>query len=123
MKYMHASKSKADRLLLLGLLLAILCVLIESVSVYYVVLISGLFVSAGMLILFFVNIIRTIKNVQNMEQQRREAEILRSRQQTEDMYLQMIQTLAATVEAKDAYTRGHSLRVAEYAAQLAGELG
>lgn len=35
----------------------------------------------------------------------------------------MIQTLAATVEAKDAYTRGHSLRVAEYAAQLAGELG
>ncbi|MFR2955471.1 MAG: HD domain-containing phosphohydrolase, partial [Lachnospiraceae bacterium] len=122
-KYMHASKSKADRLLLLGLLLAILCVLIESVSVYYVVLISGLFVSAGMLILFFVNIIRTIKNVQNMEQQRREAEILRSRQQTEDMYLQMIQTLAATVEAKDAYTRGHSLRVAEYAAQLAGELG
>ena len=120
---MHASKSKADRLLLLGLLLAILCVLIESVSVYYVVLISGLFVSAGMLILFFVNIIRTIKNVQNMEQQRREAEILRSRQQTEDMYLQMIQTLAATVEAKDAYTRGHSLRVAEYAAQLAGELG
>ena len=122
-KYMHASKSKADHLLLLGLLLAILCVLIESVSVYYVVLISGLFVSAGMLILFFVNIIRTIKNVQNMEQQRREAEILRSRQQTEDMYLQMIQTLAATVEAKDAYTRGHSLRVAEYAAQLAGELG
>lgn len=122
-KYMHASKSKADRLLLLGLLLAILCVLIESVSVYYVVLISGLFVSAGMLILFFVNIIRTIKNVQNMEQQRREAEILRSRQQTENMYLQMIQTLAATVEAKDAYTRGHSLRVAEYAAQLAGELG
>ncbi len=122
-KYMHASKSKADRLLLLGLLLAILCVLIESVSVYYVVLISGLFVSAGMLILFFVNIIRTIKNVQNMEQQRREAEILRSQQQTENMYLQMIQTLAATVEAKDAYTRGHSLRVAEYAAQLAGELG
>ena len=122
-KYMHASKSKADRLLLLGLLLAILCVLIESVSVYYVVLISGLFVSAGMLILFFVNIIRTIKNVQNMEQQRREAEILRSRQQTENMYLQMIQTLAATVEAKDAYTRGHSLRVAEYAAQLAEELG
>ena len=122
-KYMHASKSKADRLLLLGLLLAILCVLIESVSVYYVVLISGLFVSAGMLILFFVNIIRTIKNVQNMEQQRREAEILRSRQQTENMYLQMIQTLAATVEAKDTYTRGHSLRVAEYAAQLAGELG
>ena len=122
-KYMRASKSKADRLLLLGLLLAILCVLIESVSVYYVVLISGLFVSAGMLILFFVNILRTIKNVQNMEQQRREAEILRSRQQTENMYLQMIQTLAATVEAKDTYTRGHSLRVAEYAAQLAGELG
>ena len=58
-----------------------------------------------------------------MKAAEREAEILRSRQQAENMYLQMIQPLAATVEAKDAYTRGHSLRVAEYAAQLAGELG
>ena len=70
-KYMHASKSKADRLLLLACSWRSLCVLIESISVCYVILISGLFVSAGMLILFFINIIRCQKPIQNMEQQRR----------------------------------------------------
>lgn len=37
--------------------------------------------------------------------------------------LQMIQTLSTTIEAKDAYTRGHSYRVAQYAALIAEELG
>ena len=44
------------------------------------------------------------------------------RQQTERLSLQMMQTLALTVEAKDEYTRGHSHRVAEYAALIAKEL-
>ena len=35
----------------------------------------------------------------------------------------MIQTLSTTIEAKDEYARGHSHRVAEYAALIAGELG
>ena len=35
----------------------------------------------------------------------------------------MMQTLATTIEAKDEYTRGHSYRVAEYAALIAKELG
>ena len=39
------------------------------------------------------------------------------------MSLQMIQTLSTTIEAKDAYTRGHSYRVAQYAALIAEELG
>lgn len=34
-----------------------------------------------------------------------------------------MQTLSTTIEAKDEYTRGHSYRVAEYAALIASELG
>lgn len=40
-----------------------------------------------------------------------------------DLYLSGIRTLAATVDAKDSYTRGHSERVAAYARAIAVELG
>ncbi len=39
------------------------------------------------------------------------------------MTIQTIMTIANTIDAKDEYTRGHSRRVAEYAAAIAGELG
>lgn len=40
-----------------------------------------------------------------------------------DLYLSGIRTLAATVDAKDSYTRGHSERVAAYARAIAVRLG
>lgn len=40
----------------------------------------------------------------------------------EQMSLQAVQTLARTIDAKDAYTNGHSYRVAEYSVLLAQEL-
>ncbi|MBM4273913.1 MAG: HD domain-containing protein [Deltaproteobacteria bacterium] len=40
-----------------------------------------------------------------------------------DSYLSTIRALAAALEAKDPYTRGHSDAVARYAAALAGRLG
>ena len=121
--YMRADKSKANRLLLIGLLATIVCIAIEGLSVYFVTSISGLFIGAGMLILFFVNIIRTIKNVRDIELRRQAKEIEKNKQQIEKMSLQMMQTLSTTIEAKDEYTRGHSYRVAEYAALIAKELG
>ncbi len=39
------------------------------------------------------------------------------------MTIQTIMTIANTIDAKDEYTRGHSRRVAEYAAAIAAELG
>lgn len=121
--YMHSSRRKSDRLLLLGLLAAIICISIEAISVYFVTSISGLFIGIGMIILLFVNIIRTLRNLQDMELQRQKIEVEKSKQQTERISLQMMQTLATTIEAKDEYTRGHSYRVAEYAALIAKELG
>ncbi|MFQ7843198.1 MAG: HD domain-containing phosphohydrolase [Coprococcus sp.] len=121
--YMRSSNRKSDRLLLLGLLASIICISIEAISVYFVISISGLFIGIGMIILLFVNIIRTLRNLQDMELHRQKIEVEKSKQQTERISLQMMQTLATTIEAKDEYTRGHSYRVAEYAALIAKELG
>ena len=40
-----------------------------------------------------------------------------------ELFLQGVQTLAHALEAKDAYTSGHSIRVSRYAAQTAVRLG
>lgn len=65
--------------MLIGLLAAILCIAVEATSVYFVTLMSGLFVGAGMLILLFVNIVRAIKNVQDIELKRQQGEIRKTR--------------------------------------------
>lgn len=43
--------------------------------------------------------------------------------QVERVTLQAITTVANTIDAKDEYTKGHSVRVAEYSAAIAEELG
>ena len=44
-------------------------------------------------------------------------------QQLRTAYVQTIRTLAEAVDAKDAYTRGHSERVGVYASKVAREMG
>ena len=58
-----------------------------------------------------------------MEERRQQKEIEKRRRQSEKMSLQMIQTLSTTIEAKDEYMKGHSYRVAAYAALIAQKLG
>lgn len=41
----------------------------------------------------------------------------------EELFLEGVQTLAHALEAKDAYTKGHSARVAAYAGRIAAVLG
>jgi putative nucleotidyltransferase with HDIG domain len=41
----------------------------------------------------------------------------------QELFLQGVQMLARALEAKDAYTRGHSIRVSEYAVATASRLG
>lgn len=45
------------------------------------------------------------------------------RQKVEKLSLQIMLTLANTIDAKDKYTNGHSLRVAEYAREIARRVG
>lgn len=120
---MRKASSKEDLLVVFGLLVAMVSILIESISIYFIVSISGIFIGIGMLILLFVNIIRTMKHVRSLEEKRQEEEMNRRKQQMEQMSLQVMQTLSMAIESKDEYTRGHSHRVAEYAAILANELG
>lgn len=58
---------------------------------------------------------RTIKNINE--------ELLKSKEKLEKAYLESIETLRFTVEAKDNYTRGHSDRVSEYSVLIGRKLG
>lgn len=52
-----------------------------------------------------------------------EQEVRRQRARIQELFLEGAQTLAHALEAKDAYTRGHSKRVREYAVRTAVLLG
>lgn len=56
-----------------------------------------------------------------VERQTRKAE--ERRKKVERISLQAMKTLAATIDAKDKYTNGHSIRVAEYSRMIVKQLG
>ena len=65
-----------------------------------------------------------IKSIKQMyEIKRINEELAESNQKLEQAYLDMIQTLRYTVEAKDPYTRGHSDRVSEYSVLIGEKMG
>ena len=122
-KDIFRGKSREYHLVLIGIVIALLFALIEMASVYFVVTISGLFIGIGLVILLFLNIIRTVRSVRNLEHIRQKKELESRRRQTERISLQTIKTLSVTVETKNVYTNGHSQRVADYSALIARELG
>ena len=123
-QYIRKNKqSKTDYILLIGLFLVLLCVAIESVSVYFVATISGIFIGIGMIILLFTNIVRTIQKIHMVEEKRHQLELEIEKKENKKITLQMMESLSTTIEAKDEYTRGHSRRVAQYAALIAENLG
>ena len=123
-QYIRKNKqSKTDYILLIGLFLVLVCVAIESVSVYFVATISGIFIGIGMIILLFTNIVRTIQKIHMVEEKRHQLELEIEKKENKKITLQMMESLSTTIEAKDEYTRGHSRRVAQYAALIAENLG
>ena len=65
-----------------------------------------------------------IKSIKQMyEIKRINEELAESNDKLEQAYLDMVQTLRYTVEAKDTYTRGHSDRVAEYSVLIGEKVG
>ena len=58
-------------LTLIGMLIAMMSVVVEVVSTYYVVVLSGIFTGIGMLVLLFANIVRTVQSVRDMEIQKK----------------------------------------------------
>ncbi len=65
-----------------------------------------------------------IKSIEQMHEIKKINEKLSDTyQKLQDSYLESIQTLRYTVEAKDSYTRGHSDRVSEFSVLLGKHLG
>ncbi|MBR1930003.1 MAG: HD domain-containing protein [Lachnospiraceae bacterium] len=50
-------------------------------------------------------------------------EVRRMQEEMEQFYFQVINALSSAVEAKDRYTKGHSMRVADYAREIARRMG
>lgn len=65
-----------------------------------------------------------IKSIEQMNQIKKiNAELSDTYEKLENAYLESIQTLRYTVEAKDTYTRGHSDRVSEYSVLIGKYMG
>lgn len=58
----------------------------------------------------------------NLMKSRLEKELHKKTKQIEQLTLQSISTIANSVDEKDTYTKGHSIHVAEYSAQIASKL-
>jgi response regulator RpfG family c-di-GMP phosphodiesterase len=56
-------------------------------------------------------------------QEHLEQQVQEQAQRIQELFLQGVQMLARALEAKDAYTRGHSIRVSQYAVATAARLG
>ncbi len=69
-----------------------------------------------------INLIRLQTNLKN-EVDRMTKEIIKEHERNERLSLQIVQTLAGTIDAKDRYTRGHSGRVADYSREIAKRAG
>ena len=57
------------------------------------------------------------------EVERRTLELEESRHKLQVLSLQVVKTLASTIDAKDRYTNGHSSRVAKYSREIARRVG
>lgn len=73
------------------------------------------------LLLLIESAIKSIEQMNIITNINRELE--KSREELEKAYLESIQTLRYTVEAKDKYTKGHSDRVSEYSVLIGKHMG
>lgn len=67
--------------------------------------------------------LRKLQESLENEVQKRTAELEESRRKHEILSLQVVKTLASTIDAKDRYTNGHSSRVAKYSKIIAQKMG
>src|SRR4029453_2543949 len=66
---------------------------------------------------------RTLVLHNRYSHENQEGQLYRQAQRIQDLFLQGVQMLARALEAKDAYTRGHSIRVSQYSVATAARLG
>ena len=92
---------------------------------YPVIYMCAIMINSAAMIRYHISVLNDMEYNERLtnEVQRLTAIEIERRQQMERMSLQMIETLANAIDAKDKYTNGHSYRVSEYAVLLAKKLG
>lgn len=92
-------------------------------------LLSLFSVSIGLLVCMFSletpdyqRMVKTVGELNDLRQHLQE-EVEKQTERSEHLSLQALKTLAVTIDAKDKYTNGHSVRVAEYARELVRRSG
>ena len=88
------------------------------------VLLSVFSITVGELVLMFTletpdyqRLIETMEELDNLQKNLKH-EVRRQTQKADRLARQAMQTLGMTIDAKDTYTKGHSVRVAEYAREM-----
>ena len=76
----------------------------------------------GLLCLLTLIVIQQIDDIRKVKLEL-EAEVQSKREEKEQLLINIVQTLAGTIDAKDSYTKGHSSRVAAYATEIARRCG
>jgi HD-GYP domain-containing protein (c-di-GMP phosphodiesterase class II) len=86
-----------------------------TVVTYCIILLVTLLVSALLSLIAVTPFVR--------KQEQLADEVKRKADENEQLFLQIVRTLADAVDAKDPYTNGHSRRVSQYSVLLAEDLG
>ena len=104
----------------IGLMILAVCGAAQVVmeQVLSLSVISGTFMSIGLIFLVIFGLLQAVMKIKKMNTDRDEAI-----EQVEHLSRTAMEALAKTVDAKDRYTSGHSLRVAEVACLIAAEWG
>lgn len=87
--------------------------------------INGGFICLGVIFVIAMAFIASISEVGHIQQEKYalRREVRKNTLKIEKLTYQAMMTLAQTIDAKDAYTKGHSTRVAEYSRMIAARAG
>lgn len=113
-------KDRSYILVSIGLLILVICGVIQIVMEQFMSfsVISGIAISVGLIMLVIFGLLFTVKKIGQIEDDR-----IQAIDKVEDLSRTSMEALAKTVDAKDRYTSGHSVRVAEISCIIAKELG
>ncbi|MCR5608336.1 MAG: HD domain-containing protein [Lachnospiraceae bacterium] len=106
-----------------GFLFFMVMALVEIIKViYFENLINEIPMLIGLFGLLIMVVLQQIEDIRKTREVLRN-EIHRKNVEKEHMLINIVETLAGTIDAKDQYTKGHSSRVADYAREIAKRAG
>ena len=113
-------KDRSYEIVAIGIGLLALCGVIQLVmdQILTLSVVSGTFMSMGLILLVICGLLQSVRRIAKMDGDRAQAI-----EQVESLSRTAMEALAKTVDAKDRYTSGHSMRVAGIACLIAKELG